>query len=120
ATPFGEDPVSHRIPSLKDDEHVIGGVEMKANGMVAFALVMGLSFIGIALTLFLCPKYEMDIFNRDELLRAINLQAQGLPDDPSRHSAMHMEPLTPAMGLTASPVPSNPGSRVVSPTHPTA
>ncbi|CAN0528374.1 unnamed protein product, partial [Ectocarpus sp. 8 AP-2014] len=118
ATPFGEDPVSHRIPSLKDSEPIIIGVKMNTNAIVAFALMMGLSFIGIALALFLCPKYEMDIYNRDELLRAINLQAQGLPDDPSRHSAMHIEPLTPAMVLTASPVPSNPGSRVVSPTHP--
>ncbi|CAN0556884.1 unnamed protein product, partial [Ectocarpus sp. 12 AP-2014] len=206
AMPFGEDPVSHYIHFLKDNEHIIIGVEMNTNGMVAFALVIGLSFIGIALTLFLCPKYEMDIYNRDELLRAINLQAQGLPDDPSRHSAMrievqredrsrhltvtisesdsersgcarfllrrglevtddpvpatenapngrdgipfprgpaHMylggvvtwlgkpiprprnrainpEPLAPAMVLTASPVPSNAESRVVSPTHPTA
>ncbi|CAB1102100.1 unnamed protein product [Ectocarpus sp. CCAP 1310/34] len=206
ARPFGEDPVSHYIYSLKDIENIIIGVEMNTNGMVAFALVIGLSFIGIALTLFLCPKYEMDIYNRDELLRATNLQAQGLPDDPSRHSAMrievqredrsrhltitisesdsersgcarfllrrgpevtddpvpatdntpngrdgvpfprgpaHMylggvltrlcktiprsrnrainpEPLAPAMVLTASPVPSNAGSRMVSPTHPTA
>ncbi|CAN0139530.1 unnamed protein product, partial [Ectocarpus sp. 8 AP-2014] len=206
AMPFGEDPVSHYISSLKDNEHIIGGVEMDTNAMVALALVIGLSFIGIALTLFLCPKYEMDVFNRDELLRAINLQAQGLPDDPSRHSAMRIEvqredrsrhltvtisesdsersgcarfllrrgpeatthpvqvtdsapngrdgvpfprgpahtylggvltwlgkpiprprnrvinpePLAPALVLTASPVPSNVGSRVVSPTHQTA
>ncbi|CAN0338836.1 unnamed protein product [Ectocarpus sp. 8 AP-2014] len=206
AMPFGEDPVSHKISSLKDNEPIIIGVEMNTNAMVALALVIGLSFIGIALTLFLCPKYEMDVFNRDELLRAINLQAQGLPDDPSRHSAMRIEvqredrskhltvtisesdsersgcarfllrrgpeatthpvqvtdsapngrdgvpfprgpahtylggvltwlgkpiprprnrainpePLAPAMVLTASPVPSNAGSRVVPPTHPTA
>ncbi|CAM9924753.1 unnamed protein product, partial [Ectocarpus fasciculatus] len=206
ALPFGEDPEPHIIPSLKDHEHIVIGIEMNTNAMVAFAVVIGLSFIGFALTLFLCPKYEMDVHNRDELLRVITLQAKGLSDDPSRHSAMRIEvqregrsrnlavfisesdsersgctrfllrrgpettddtvPATdnapngpdgtplprrlvrmslggvmtwlnkpfprprnraihpvrpaPAMVLTASPVPSNVGSRVVSPTHPTA
>ncbi|CAM9553174.1 unnamed protein product, partial [Ectocarpus fasciculatus] len=91
ALPFGETPVPHIIPSLKDHEQIIIGIEVNTNAMVALAVVVGLSSMGLALTLFWCPKYEMDVYNRDELLRAINLQAMGLPDDPSRHSAMRIE-----------------------------
>ncbi|CAM9553034.1 unnamed protein product [Ectocarpus fasciculatus] len=91
ALPFGEDPVPHRVSSLKDHEHIIFGIEMNTNAMVALAVVVGLSSMGLALTLFLCPKYEGDVYNRDELLHAINLQAMSVPDDPSRHSTMRIE-----------------------------
>ncbi|CAN0553205.1 unnamed protein product [Ectocarpus sp. 12 AP-2014] len=90
ATPFGEDPENGAVDSLNEVETINTGVMMNANAMVAFVWLLVLSFIGFGMTCFLRSKIDMDVYDRDELLRVISLQAQGFPDDPSKHSAMRI------------------------------
>ncbi|CAM9568693.1 unnamed protein product [Ectocarpus fasciculatus] len=90
ATPFGEDPDNGAVASLKEVETINTGVMMDTNAMVAFVWLLVLSSIGFAMTFFLRSKTDMDVYDRDELLRVISLQAQGFPDDPSKHSRMRI------------------------------
>ncbi|CAM9641203.1 unnamed protein product [Ectocarpus sp. 4 AP-2014] len=90
ATPFGEDPENGAVDSLNEVETINTGVMMNANAMVTFVWLLVLSFIGFGMNFFLRSKIDMDVYDRDELLRVISLQAQGFPDDPSKHSAMRI------------------------------
>ncbi|CAM9272746.1 unnamed protein product [Scytosiphon promiscuus] len=90
ATPFGEDPQDGKVDSLADVEAIQSGVVMNMNALVAFAWLMALSAVGMVWSICLRSSIGMDIYDRDELLRAISLQAQGLADDPEKHAAMRI------------------------------
>ncbi|CAM9509002.1 unnamed protein product, partial [Hapterophycus canaliculatus] len=90
ASPFGEDPQGGKVDSLAAVETIEHGVVMNMNALVAFAWLMALSAVGIVWSICLRSSIGMDIYDRDELLRAISLQAQGMADDPEKHAAMRI------------------------------
>ncbi|CAM9272669.1 unnamed protein product [Scytosiphon promiscuus] len=81
ANPFGENPEGGFVDSLQDVETIEAGMEVNRIAMICFVCLMVLSFIGISWSLLLRKKTGMDIYDRDELIRAISLQAQGPTSD---------------------------------------
>eukprot|EP00903_Cladosiphon_okamuranus_P017853 g16431.t1 len=90
ATPFGEKPKDSKVDSLQDVETLEGGVLMTTNALVAFVCLLLLSLVGIGWSVCLKSAAEMDIFDRNELLRVISQQALGEANDPSANSKMRI------------------------------
>ncbi|CAM9827233.1 unnamed protein product [Ectocarpus sp. 6 AP-2014] len=90
AKPFGEKPEDDKVDSLQDVETIEVGVLMNTNALVAFVCLLVLSLVGIGWSMCLESSVEMDVYDRDELLRAISQQAQGEDNDPSTRSDMRI------------------------------
>ncbi|CAM9218258.1 unnamed protein product [Pylaiella littoralis] len=90
ASPFGEKPESDGPEFLDDVEAITYGIEIDKPALVSIVWLLALSFVGITWSVYLRSSIGMDVYDRDQLLRAVSLQAQGLPDDPKRHAAMRI------------------------------
>eukprot|EP00752_Nemacystus_decipiens_P017709 g15877.t1 len=90
AKPFGEKPEDGIVDSLQEVETLEAGVLLDANALVASATLGLLSLVGIVWSMCLKSSVEMDVYDRDELIRAISQQAQGEENDPSKREKMRI------------------------------
>ncbi|CAN0426600.1 unnamed protein product [Pylaiella littoralis] len=90
ASPFGEKPESDGPEPLDNVEAITYGIKIDEQALVSIVCLLALSFVGITWSVYLRSSIGMDVYDRDQLLRAVSLQAQGLPDDPERHAAMRI------------------------------
>eukprot|EP00752_Nemacystus_decipiens_P017710 g15878.t1 len=90
AKPFGEKPEDGIVESLQEVETLEAGVLLDANALVASATLGLLSLVGIVWSMCLKSSVEMDVYDRDELLRVVSQQAQGEENDPSKREKMRI------------------------------
>ncbi|CAM9835927.1 unnamed protein product, partial [Laminaria digitata] len=73
AFPFGECPNGDSEADIQDQETIEYGLKIGANALLCFVLVMLLTSIGVAWSLCLRSSIGMDVYDRDELIRAVSL-----------------------------------------------
>ncbi|CAM9843194.1 unnamed protein product [Ectocarpus sp. 8 AP-2014] len=77
ALPFGENPQSGKVEKLTDVETIEAGIDVNVAAMSCLVYVLSLTVVGIAWAVYLGRSTGMDIFDRDELIRAVSLQGHG-------------------------------------------
>lgn len=87
ASPFGEHPTGDSV-QIQELENVEVGLEISMNALVCFVCLMVLTSIGM---MWLCSARSsigMDVYNRDELIRAVSIS--GTRDDCTLPSQMRI------------------------------
>ncbi|CAN0482225.1 unnamed protein product [Ectocarpus sp. 12 AP-2014] len=91
ALPFGENPQSGKIKKLTDVETIEAGIDVNVAAMSCLVCVLSLTVVGIVWAVYLSRSTGMDIYDRDELIRAVSLQGQGRAVDPAaEHSKIRI------------------------------
>ncbi|CAM9958330.1 unnamed protein product, partial [Ectocarpus fasciculatus] len=91
ALPFGENPQSGIVQSLTDVETIDGGIDVNRAAMSCLVCVLSLTVVGIVWAVYLGRSTVMDVYNRDELIRAVSLQGQGRATDlAAEHSKIRI------------------------------
>lgn len=74
ARPFGEHPGENtKVEMLRDVEPIEKGIFVEHYAVASLFLLVAMSLLGIGWSLSLRSSIEMDVFNRDELIRAVTL-----------------------------------------------
>lgn len=89
ASPFGEHPTGDTV-EIQDLETIEAGVEINMNALLCLVWVMALVAVGIAWSICLKSSIGLDVYDRDELLRAVSLQGQASKDPTVKHSAIRI------------------------------
>lgn len=77
ASPFGEHPGNSTVvKNLSNVEPIEEGVSMDTNASICFFWILVISVVGIGWSFCLRSRVGMDIYNRDELIRAVSLPDQ--------------------------------------------
>lgn len=87
ASPFGEHPTGDTV-DIQKLEKVEVGLEIGVNALVCFICIMLLTSIGIAWSFCLRSSIGMDVYDRDELIRAVSIS--GATADNTSHSEMRI------------------------------
>lgn len=72
ASPFGEHPKGDSV-RIQDLEHLEVGLEISMNALVCFVCIMVLTSIGIAWLCSVRSSIGMDVYDRDEIIRAVSM-----------------------------------------------
>lgn len=72
ASPFGEHPTGD-IVQIQEFEHIEVGLVISANALGCFVCLMVLTVIGIMWLFVLGSSVGMDVYDRDELIRAVSM-----------------------------------------------
>lgn len=85
ASPFGEHPSGDfsGIKSLSEVESVVDGIGLNVNALMCVVWLIVVTLIGVAWSYFLSFSIGMDIYNRDELIRAVSIQDPPSSGGPS-------------------------------------
>lgn len=73
AVPFGECPEGDSDTPIEDNEAIDYGLHISANVLLCFVLVLLLTSIGVVWSVCLRSSIGMDVYDRDELIRAVSL-----------------------------------------------
>ena len=73
AFPFGESPGGDSNANIQDLETLEYGLKIDTAALLCFACVMLMTSIGVAWSCCLRSSIGMDVYNRDELIRAVSL-----------------------------------------------
>ncbi|CAN0284536.1 unnamed protein product [Ectocarpus fasciculatus] len=84
ASPFGEIPTGDTV-LVQDLETIEAGVEINMNALLCLLWVMGFTAVGIVWLICLRNSIGMDVYDRDELLRAVSLQGHASKDPAAEH-----------------------------------
>ena len=87
ASPFGEHPTGDRV-KIQDLEHIEVGLKISMNALVCSVCLMVLTSIGIAWLCSVRSSIGMDVYDRDELIRAVSIS--GTTDDCALPSQMRI------------------------------
>ncbi|CBJ30877.1 hypothetical protein Esi_0219_0029 [Ectocarpus siliculosus] len=91
ALPFGENPQSGKVEKLTDVETIEAGIDINVAAMTCLVCVLSLTVVGIVWAVYLGRSTGMDIYDRDELIRAVSLQGHGRAVDlAAQHSRMRI------------------------------
>lgn len=85
ASPFGEHPTvdSSTVTKVSQVENIEDGVEIDLTALVCAVWLMALASIGIAWSILLRSSIGMDVYDRDELIRAVSLPGATADGSPS-------------------------------------
>ena len=72
ASPFGEHPTGDHV-DIQELEKVEVGLQIGVNALTCFICIMLLTSIGIAWSFLLRSSIGMDVYDRDELIRAVSI-----------------------------------------------
>lgn len=75
AAPFGERPGSPKLDSLSEVETIEGGIGLNVNAIICGVWLVVVTLIGVAWSHCLHSSIGIDIYNRDELIRAVSVQS---------------------------------------------
>ena len=89
ASPFGEHPTGDTV-NIENLETIEAGVEINMNALLCLVWVLVLTAVGIAWSICVKSKIGLDVYDRDELLRAVSLQGQASEDPTVKHSAIRL------------------------------
>ena len=89
ASPFGEHPTGDTV-NIENLETIEAGVEINMNALLCLVWVMALTAVGIAWSICIKSKIGVDVYDRDELLRAVSLQGKASQDPTVEHSAIRL------------------------------
>lgn len=87
ASPFGEHPAGDSV-EIQQLEKIEVGLEIGVNALVCFICIMLLTSIGIAWSFCLRSSIGMDVYDRDELIRAVSISGATAGD--TSHSEMRI------------------------------
>ncbi|CAN0299311.1 unnamed protein product, partial [Ectocarpus sp. 12 AP-2014] len=87
ALPFGENPQSGKVEKLTDVETIEAGINVNVAAMSCLVCVLSLTVVDIVWAVYLGRITGMDIYDRDELIRAVSLQGQGRAVDPAAENS---------------------------------
>ena len=73
ALPFGEVPDGDSIAPIEDNETIDYGLTISAETLLCFVCVMLLTSVGFVWSICLRSSIGMDVYDRDELIRAVSL-----------------------------------------------
>ena len=83
ALPFGECPNGDNTAQIEDTETIEYGLKIGVNALLCIVWLMLLTSIGVAWSICLRSSIGMDIYDRDELIRAVSLQGVAPGGTPS-------------------------------------
>lgn len=89
ASPFGEHPTGDTV-DIQNLETLEAGVEINMNALLCLVWVMVLTAVGIAWSICIKSKIGVDVYDRDELLRAVSLQGKASEDPTVKHSSIRL------------------------------
>ena len=76
AEPFGEHPTHDRV-KIDDLETIQCGLEVDVKALIFLAFLVVLTSIGVAWSLCLRSSIGMDVYDRDEIIRAVSMSGTG-------------------------------------------
>ena len=82
ASPFGEHPAGDSV-QIEQLENVEVGLEVNGDALLCFVWLMALTSIGIMWSFCLRSSIGMDVYDRDELIRAVSITGAMANDDAS-------------------------------------
>ena len=88
ALPFGECPNGDSTAKIEDTETIVYGLKIGIEALLCIVWVMLLTSIGVAWSICLRSSIGMDIYDRDELIRAVSLQGVAPGGTPSSEIRM--------------------------------
>lgn len=89
ASPFGEHPTGDTV-QLQELETIESGVEINMNALLCLVWVLVLTALGIAWSICLKSSIGLDVYDRDELLRAVSLQGKASTDPTRKHGGIRI------------------------------
>lgn len=89
ASPFGERPTGDTV-QVQDLENLEAGVEINMDALLCLIWVMALTAFIIAWSICLRASIGLDVYDRDELFRAVSLQGEAASDPTADHPAIHI------------------------------
>ena len=89
ASPFGEHPTGDTV-QLQDLETIGAGVKINMNALLCLVWVLALTAVGIAWSICLKSSIGLDVYDRDELLRAVSLQGKASQDPTKKHGGIRI------------------------------
>ncbi|CAM9867078.1 unnamed protein product [Ectocarpus sp. 6 AP-2014] len=89
ASPFGEIPTGDTV-LVQDLETIEAGVEINMNALVCLLWVMASTAVCVVWLICLRNSIGMDVYDRDELLRAVSLQGHASRDPAAEHPAIRI------------------------------
>eukprot|EP00903_Cladosiphon_okamuranus_P017852 g16430.t1 len=89
ASPFGEHPKGDTV-DIQNLETIEAGVKIDMNALLCLVWVLVLTALGIAWSICIKSKIGVDVYDRDELLRAVSLQGQASEDPTVKHSSIRL------------------------------
>lgn len=89
ASPFGERPSGDTV-QVEDLENLEAGVEINMNALLCLIWVMTFTAVGVAWSMCLRSSIGLDVYDRDELFRAVSLQGKAANDPTGDHPAIRI------------------------------
>ncbi|CAM9273040.1 unnamed protein product [Scytosiphon promiscuus] len=89
ASPFGELPTGDTV-RVEDLETIEAGVEINMNALLCLLWVLAMTAIGVVWSFCLRSSIGIDVYDRDELLRAVSLQGRASKDPTAEHPAIRI------------------------------